>query len=186
MSETNRCEGPSRSPAYYEEEPSEPLGAQCKNASSDASKLATRSNDDAQLRDYLRTKAVDRPLEDDVIGNMIPGAIVGGVAAGIARGALTSSLGAMAATAATHAVKDVATDAATHALADSVKRSVDVTTLDRPAAGMSKGAASVPVEEPRESKPQAEPPPAIGRDRSPYAPGYAPIRIPEAPVVIRG
>lgn len=70
MSETNRCEGPARTPVYYEDEPSEPLGAQC-----------------------------------------------------------------------------------------------------------------VPVMAPVESKPESPP---TGRDRSPYAPGAAPIRIPEAPMVIRG
>jgi hypothetical protein len=184
MSETNRCEGPSRSPVYYEDEPSEPLGAQCKNASSDASKLATQTNDDAQMRDYLHTKAVDPPLQDDVIGNMIPGALVGGAGAGVARGAVTSSLRSMAATAAAHTAKDIAKDAAKHALVVSVKTSVDVTTLDAPAA-VSKGAASVPVKEPLESKPEPEKP-AVGQDRSPYAPGYAPLRIPEAPTIIRG
>jgi hypothetical protein len=184
MSQTNRCDGPSRAPVYYEDEPSEPLGAQCKDASSDASKLATQTNDDTQLRDYLRTKAIDPPLQDDVIGNLLPGAIAGGVGAGIARGALTSSLGSMAATAAAHTAKDVASGAAKQVLVESVQRSVDVTTL-APAAGTSKNAASVPVDEPNQSTPEAEPPRA-GRDRSPYAPGAAPIRIPEAPTVIRG
>ena len=166
MSETNRCEGPSRSTVYYEDEPSEPLGAQCKNASSDASKLATQTNDDTQLRDYLHTKALDRPLEDDVIGNMIPGALVGGAGAGVVRGAATSSVRAMASTAASQTVKSVAKDVAKDAVGESVKRSVDVTTL-----------------EPVESKPEPAP---VGRDRSPYAPGNAPLRIPEVPVVICG
>jgi hypothetical protein len=184
MSETNRCEGPARSPVYYEEEPSEPLGAQCKNAASDASKVATQTDDDTKLRDYVHTLAVDRPLEDDVIGNMIPGAMVGGVAAGVTRGALTSSLRSAAATAATHTAKDLVKDGAKEAFVQSVKTSVDVTTLDAPS-GVSQGAASVPVEEPVESKPEPEPP-AFGHDRSPYAPGYAPLRIPEVPMVIRG
>lgn len=184
MSERNRCEGPARTPVYYEEEPSEPLGARCKDAASDASKLATQTNDDAKLRDYLRTKAIDRPLEDDVIGNMIPGALAGGAMAGVARATVTSSLGAMASTAATSATRDLTKQIAKEAIVQSVKTSVDVTTLDAPA-GISKNAASAPAKEPLESKPEAEPP-VVGRDRSPYAPGAAPIRIPEAPMIIRG
>jgi hypothetical protein len=184
MSETNRCEGPARTPVYYEDEPSEPLGAQCKNASSDASKLATQTDDDAKLRDYLHTKAVDRPLEDDVIGNMIPGALAGGAAGAVHHLALTSTAAGLGTAVATHAAKDVAIDAAKHAVVHALKRSVDVTTIAA-VAGTSKNAASVPVTVPNESKPDPETPP-VGRDRSPYAPGAAPIRIPEAPTVIRG
>lgn len=195
MSEINRCEGPSRSPVYHEEEPSEPLGGQCKSASSDASKVATQSSDNPQLRDSLRTQAIDRPLEDDVIGNLIPGAIVGGAGAAVRAGG--ASLGAMATAAAKKVATKLASGAAKHAAVESLKRSVDVTTLDAPAnvsqssassggaAGVSRGGASVPVTEPNESKVEPEAPP-VGQDRSPYAPGYAPIRIPEAPVVIRG
>lgn len=184
MSETNRCEGPARTPVYYEDEPSEPLGAQCKNASSDASKLATQTDDDAKLRDYLRTKAIDPPLQDDVIGNLIPSALVGGAAGAVHHLALTSTAAGIGGAVAAHAAKDVAADAVKHAVVHSFKDSVDVTTI-APAAGASKNAASVPVKEPNESRPEPEPPP-VGRDRSPYAPGAAPIRIPEVPMIIRG
>jgi hypothetical protein len=197
MSETNRCEGPPRTPNYYEDEPSEPLGAQCKNASSDASKLATQTNDDAKLRDYLRTKAIDPPLEDDVIGNMIPGALVGGAAGAIHGLAAREGAAGVAHAALAHATKDVAYEAGAHAAAHAVHEGAERvirSSFGHPAetpehaspvgpGGMSKDAASMPVSEPVESQ---SPPAPVGHDRSPYAPGFAPLRIPEAPMVIRG
>ena len=104
--------------------------------------------------------------------------------AGVGRAAVTSSLGAAASPAGSSVAKNLTKGIAKVAVVRSVKTSVDVTTLDAPS-GVSKNATSTPVKEPLESRPEPEPA-VVGRDRSPYAPGAAPIRIPEAPTVIRG
>jgi hypothetical protein len=79
-----------------------------------------------------------------------------------------------------HTVKHAKLD---HGPSASTHRSSGPIPREQVPAGTSKNAASVPVKEPVQSTP--EPPPA-GQDRSPYAPGHAPLRIPEAPTVIRG
>jgi hypothetical protein len=152
-----------------------------------------RRSREMHMASRAHTAKTDRPLEDDPIGNAIPGLVAGGIAAG------AHSAGASAG----HFVTDVAKHAALHVAADVIhhaaehgahaigKRVGDASLAPESpppkqppsapataAAGRSGSrAVSEPAEEPA-GKSEVSPP--VGRDAIPYRPGYAPVRIPEA------
>lgn len=157
-----------------------------------------------------RLARVDQPLEDDPIGNAIPGLLAGGIVGGLEGAAGGAGARGIAGSVAAHAVEHVEADALTHAHpahgahgAHSARDPHEARTAPKPTvvpkqatataaparkadvpAGQTgaNGLSSEPVKEPNESVP----PPVIGRDRSPYAPGTAPVCVPERPVVIQG
>lgn len=191
--------------AYFASD--EDVGGRSARASSDASVVPVQTNDDPALRDYLRTKAIDRPLQDDPLGNAIVGAVAGGVGAGVRAAASEAAAGAAGRSVLGHmaeetgkqlakgAAKEGVKDAATHAAREHGIRSGRIALAPEPhappaatqtdAAGRSSPrAASEVAPEPNASTTED----VTGRDRVPFAPGKAPVRVPEAPlaVVIRG
>lgn len=164
-----------------------------------------------------RLQLIDHPLDEDPIGNAIPGLLAGGIPAGVEAAAGRLGARAVAGAVAGHAIEHVEADALTHAHAAhsdhgthgthhaATKQSQPMTKPTQPTtkpaeapktstatpalqphvpAGQSSasGLSSESVKEPTGSVP----PPVLGRDRSPYAPGTAPVCIPERPVVIHG
>ncbi len=162
-----------------------------------------------QERAAAETARRDKPLEHDVIGNMIPGMFVGGLMAGLEAGAAGAGVRGIAGHVAEHVVVDVEADLVAHdgahaagaaggshgrtqhapAQTPSAATRPSSTEPSRtadpaPAGRSSSRASSEIVKEPTQSTPE---PPPVGRDRPPYPPGRAPVVIPEPPVItIRG
>lgn len=178
-------------------------GMTSKSAASMLAPVAPRSNGPTRnelLAAELARK--DKPLEDDVIGNMLPTLLVTGVATAV-KTALAEGLGAVASHVAKHAVIEVVGEQVVHAgahgavevaksfvpapaIADDAKP-LEATPTPAPTSAGRSGArgASEPATEPTQSiDPRQEAP--TFRDRVPYAPGRAPLRVPEAPMSIRG
>ena len=130
------------------------------------------------MRSAGYTKGTDKPLEDDVIGNALPGLVVGSVAAGVRAGAASvwggsakhlventvHETGRMAAALATHVGEDAVAETLVigaehtgHAIGERAQRDGDLV----PAGNAS--------------------PAPVGTDRIPYLPGQVPVRIPELP-----
>lgn len=154
----------------------------------------------AQERAAAATAKMDKPLEHDILGNMIPSLFAGGILAGVEAGAAGLGAGEIAGHVAEHALVDAQADLLTHgathvgtAPATAAGRG-EAAQAHAPAAGPShasvgrtspRAAASEIAPEPNQSTIEREPAP-MGRDRAPYAPGHAPVKIPEAPMMIRG
>ena len=98
-------------------------GGRSYRASSDAKSWSPMLSDDPKLKASQRTAAIDRPIEDDKLGNGIIGALAGGVLGGVravAAKALTGGgeiLGQMAVDIGKH----VAIDAGKHVASDAFK-----------------------------------------------------------------
>lgn len=152
-----------------------------------------------QERAAAETARRDKPLEDDVVGNMIPGLFAGGLTAGLQAGASGAGIRGIAAHVLEHAVIDVEADIIHHEVshaangagshgANEAAGGPSHTSPPSTAAGRSSSrAASEVAPEPNQSVPNEVEKAPVGRDRTPYAPGHAPVKIPEAPLVtIRG
>lgn len=141
------------------------VGGRTSRAASDARAYDPSLKDDPKLKDSRRTSAIDPPLQDDVIGNMLVGAAAGGVGGGVRSLALTSSLRAGTTAAADGAgaalLEDLAKTIACETLkAGDLPAAAAATTADRKStesasAGMSsQRAASVAAPEPISSEPE--------------------------------
>lgn len=108
---------------------------------------SARRSHDLHMRSGAYTKKTDLPLQDDPVGNAIPGLVVGGLSSGV-RAAATSAFGGSAKNVASnvahesirmagaigrHAAEDVAAEAITHgaehgahAAKEQIKRGVDL------------------------------------------------------------
>jgi hypothetical protein len=85
-------------------------GGRCAKASSDASAYSPMLSDDPKMKEYLRTKRLDPPIQSDPAGNAIIGALAGGVVSGV-RAAAAEAL--LPSTAGTSVLEHAATSAGT-------------------------------------------------------------------------
>ena len=168
-----------------------------------------------------RLERIDQPLEEDPIGNAIPGLLAGGIMGGVEAAAGGAGARGIGSAVAGHVVEHVEADALTHAHAAHGAHGVHPANdahgaTTKPTAPRTPGTKPISTDAPKASKastatpalkpyvpapqtgagglssePVKEPthsvaPPVLGHDRSPYAPGTAPVRIPERPLVIQG
>lgn len=85
-------------------------GGRCADASSDASTYSPMLSDDPKMKEWLRTKQLDPPVQSDPAGNAIIGALGGGLVSG-ARAAAAEAL--FPSTAGTSVLAHAATNAGT-------------------------------------------------------------------------
>jgi len=146
---------------------------------------SARRSHDLHMRSAAYTKKTDLPLQDDPVGNAIPGLVVVGLSSGV-RAASTAAFGGRATGATSHGA---------HAAKEQMKRGVELPATPPaaptapsglspsgpgPAAVGRSGARGVsePVER---SGGMSQPSAPAGRDHIPFQPGRAPLHIPEAP-----
>lgn len=163
------AEAARRRDAYFAANTDE--GGRTKDASSDTGAYAPFSPEDLELKDSLRTKAIDKPLEEDVVGNMIVAAAAGGLMAGVRAGAVTGSLSEAVSAASDQAAKGLVKRTVKHIASEAMKpgelpASPKAEPAPRPStpAGMSSGrATSVAAPEPTMSIPEQIPGPLVIR-----------------------
>jgi hypothetical protein len=136
----------------------------------------------------------DLPLEDDPVGNALPGLLVGALVAAVGGAAPSGTASAAARGAAHHASREVQAavmENGAHAVlhrqgalppdSKGPSRPTERPSAPKPSptppGKTSPKASSQVVKEPNRS----EPPHVSGQDRVPYAPGAAPVRVPDAP-----
>ena len=159
----NAAEAESRRNAYLAS--GADVGGRASRAASDARAYDPWTSDDPKLKDSLRTAAIDPPLQDDVVGNMLVGAAAGGVGAGVRSLAFTSSLSAGASGAADGAATALLKSTAKTIALESLKPSdppqatplnAEPKASSTPYGGMSSPrGASIVAPEPSSSQPDA-------------------------------
>jgi hypothetical protein len=123
-------------------------GGRSLKASSDASKYSPMLNDDPKMKEWLRTKQIDPPIQSDPAGNAIVGALGGGLVAGARTAAAEALFPSTAGTsvlahAATSAGKSLAKEPAMGALKKSFETVPDIVPTSTPATSASPAAPSL-------------------------------------------